>query len=60
LYPNQVILLADRVPAWARLDSASLQLWNDALCNQWVAQAIRDHGRGLPREAGQTLSAGYG
>jgi hypothetical protein len=36
-------------------DSGSLQLWSDALLNQWLAEAIRDYGRNLPREATQTL-----
>ena len=30
-------------------DGGTTQLWSDALLNEWLAEAIRDYGRRLPK-----------
>src|SRR6476661_1456645 len=36
-------------------DGGTTQLWSDALLNEWLAEAIRDYGRRLPKWSTQTI-----
>jgi hypothetical protein len=38
-------------------DSGGTPLWSDALLNEWIAEAIRDYGRNLPRQSVEAFSS---
>ncbi|MBI4494778.1 MAG: hypothetical protein HY690_18535 [Chloroflexi bacterium] len=38
-------------------DGGAVPLWPDERLNQWLAEAVRDYGRSLPREATATLAS---
>jgi hypothetical protein len=38
-------------------DAGTTPLWSDERLNQWLAEAIRDYGRALPREVSTTLAS---
>jgi hypothetical protein len=38
-------------------DAGGSPLWSDALLNQWLAEAIRDYGRSVPRESSTSIAA---
>jgi hypothetical protein len=37
-------------------DAGGTPLWTDSLLNEWIAEAVRQYGRALPKEAATTLT----